>query len=89
MGAVDLRAVLLWFEAKGTTGQNKSLQKIRIQLNLPAMTKSDISRAKTVRRHSDASLRDGQARGKIVSGFAARNPLKSHDSDERIQANPR
>jgi hypothetical protein len=46
---------LLWFEAKGTTGQNKPLQKIRIQLNLPAMTKSDISRAKTARRHSDAS----------------------------------
>jgi hypothetical protein len=32
--------------------------------------------------------RDDQARGKTITGFAARNLLKSHDQDERIQANP-
>jgi hypothetical protein len=43
------------FDDRGTVGGNKSLQKIRTQLNLPAMTNSDISRTKTEAARSGAS----------------------------------
>jgi hypothetical protein len=84
-----VRASCFWIERpKGNGSDNNLLQKIRNQVK-HALEQSGPSACQNASSRSGGFERKGKSARKNFPRFKPHNPLKSLDSDERIQGNPR